>query len=60
MSCARIVQYACVLLMKDGGRLVAITTVVIVLRSGRWQITRVHTVENTYLRCVECFYNNML
>ena len=60
MSWAKIVQYACVLLMKDGGRLVAITTVVIVLRSGRWQITRVHTVVNYYLRCVECFYNNML
>ena len=48
-----IVQYACVPLMKDGGRLVAITTVVIVLGGGLYRIIRVHTVENTYSFGVE-------
>jgi hypothetical protein len=53
MMGARIVQYACAHLMKDCGRLVAITTVAIVLGGGRWRITRVHTVANTYLFGVE-------
>ena len=49
----RIVQYACVPLMKDGGRLVAITTVAIVLGDGRWRMIRVRTVANTYLFGIE-------
>jgi len=53
MSWARIVQYAYAPLMKDGGRLVAITIVAIVLGAGRYRIIRVHTVANTYLFGVE-------
>lgn len=53
MSLGRIVQYVYVPLMKDGGRLVATTTVAIVLGGGRLRITHARIVAIYYSFGVE-------